>query len=89
MAGLGSEGVTIMCWFASVLSFKCDLQAKKMPDKLASGRSSFGADSHKSSLSTNQNFDSPVSQKLATGKPHEHGEPYALYTSSYDVMFGF
>lgn len=53
------------------ISFEAD-EAKKMPDKLASGRSSFGADSHKSSLSTNQNFDSPVSQKLATGKPHEH-----------------
>lgn len=53
------------------ISFEAD-EAKKMPDKLSSGRSSFGSESHRSSQSANHNFESPVGQKLTTGKPHEH-----------------
>lgn len=55
----------------SQIAFEAD-EVKRAPDKIASGRSSYGSESHASFLSGNHLFDNPVGPKEAIGKPHEH-----------------
>ncbi|MCO5564243.1 hypothetical protein L7F22_017901 [Adiantum nelumboides] len=55
----------------SHFTFESD-EAKRMTEKIASGRSSFGSESQKSLLSGSHTFDAPAGQKGFMAKPHEH-----------------
>ena len=59
----------------------CNIQTK------SSGRSSFGSESHRSTPSTHNTFETPMGQRLTITKPHDHGKILTVLFSLFSVSF--